>query len=86
MRNLRKRQTLTAVHDKASAWLGLGSSVAALLDQAEVPAAMSGVVLVMLYLADITALHVTVPASVEVDTYNAVEVQVVRRVISSTSS
>ncbi len=78
VRNLRKRQTLTAVHDKASAWLGLGSSISALLDQAEVRAAMPGVVLVMLYLAGIAALHVTVPASIEVNTYNAVEV--VRRV------
>ncbi len=69
--DLHTRQTLTAIHDKTSAWLGLGSSLLALLDQIKLPSAISSVAYIGSYLAGIAVLHITIPASVSVNTYNA---------------
>ncbi len=71
IRDLHTRQTLTAIHDKASAWLGLGSSLFALMDQITLPSSVSHVALIGSYLAGIAVLHVTIPASMSVNTYNA---------------
>ncbi|KAI6099336.1 hypothetical protein EDD16DRAFT_509663 [Pisolithus croceorrhizus] len=58
-RDLLQRQTLTATHDKANAWGGLGAALNILLMQFNLTAAAGGVLLVMLYLGGITALHIT---------------------------
>lgn len=71
VRDLRTQQTLTAIHDKTSAWLGLGSSLATLVDQVKVPATVSGVLFIVLYLAGIAVLHVVIPAAISVNVYNA---------------
>ncbi|KAI0734347.1 hypothetical protein BC629DRAFT_505756 [Irpex lacteus] len=69
--DLNTRQTLTAIHDKTSAWLGLGSSLLALIDQFKLPSAVPSVICTGIYLAGIAALHITIPASVSINTYNA---------------
>lgn len=70
VRDLHTRQTLTAIHDKSSAWLGLGSAVFSLMNQTKISAALSGVFFIILYLGGIAVLHVAIPASVSVITYN----------------
>lgn len=69
--DLNTRQTLTAIHDKTSAWLGLGSSLLALIDQFKLPSAVPSVICTGIYLAGIAALHITIPAFVSINTYNA---------------
>ncbi|KAI0750551.1 hypothetical protein BC629DRAFT_1598872 [Irpex lacteus] len=69
--DLHTRQTLTAIHDKTSAWLGLGSSLLAIVDQIKLPSAVFSVAFIGSYLLGIAALHITIPASVSVNTYNA---------------
>lgn len=54
-------QTLTAIHDKSTTWLGLGSAFASLWQQFKLPAAVPGVVLIILYLLATFALHITIP-------------------------
>ncbi|KAI0777092.1 hypothetical protein BC629DRAFT_632196 [Irpex lacteus] len=69
--DLHTRQTLTAIHDKTSAWLGLGSSLLAIVDQIKLPSVVFSVAFIGSYLLGIAALHITIPASVSVNTYNA---------------
>ncbi|KAI0089620.1 hypothetical protein BDY19DRAFT_114224 [Irpex rosettiformis] len=69
--DLHTQQTLTAIHDKSSAWLGIGSSIFVLVDQVKIPAAISSVVYITTYLTGVAVLHITLPASVSVNTYNA---------------
>lgn len=64
------RQTLSAIHDKSSAWLSLGSSVFSLWHQLQVPAATSGVIQITLYLLGIFVLHITIPTIASVVVYN----------------
>ncbi|KAI0089621.1 hypothetical protein BDY19DRAFT_114029 [Irpex rosettiformis] len=71
IRDLHTQQTLTAIHDKLTAWLGLGSSLMALVDQIRIPAAVSNVVFIAIYLCGVAVLHITIPASVGVSTYDA---------------
>ena len=69
-RDLRTRQTLTAIHDKNSAWLGIGSAGIGLWEQAKLLSAISGISGIALYLFGIYVLHVTIPALVHVSAYN----------------
>ena len=64
------RQTLTAIHDKSSAWLGLGSSISVLMDQLKLPTAAPKVMFTFLYLGGISTLHIAIPATLNVNTYN----------------
>lgn len=64
------RQTLTAIHDKNAAWLGLGSAFGSLWQQLELPAAVYGVALITLYLLGIFALHITIPSLFHVVPFN----------------
>ena len=61
-RDLHSRQTLTAVHDKNNAWLGLASSLTTVFQQCSSRAAPVGVIAITLYLSSIFALHITIPA------------------------
>ncbi|KAJ7123478.1 hypothetical protein C8R44DRAFT_875668 [Mycena epipterygia] len=70
-RNLRMDQTLTATHDNAAAWTGIGSSVFYLWHQKVVPASILGIFSVFLYLANILVLHVTTPALFSLETFNS---------------
>ncbi|KAJ7605649.1 hypothetical protein FB45DRAFT_1042131 [Roridomyces roridus] len=60
-RDLHRRQLLTATHDNAVAWSGLGSAVARLWDQRAIPASSIGVLTALTYLASISALHTAFP-------------------------
>ncbi|KAI6041648.1 hypothetical protein EDC04DRAFT_2601576 [Pisolithus marmoratus] len=54
--NLMKEQTLTEIHDKTTAWTGIGAAIHLLLSQHKVA---RGVYLVILYFGGILAFHVT---------------------------
>ncbi|KAI6009669.1 hypothetical protein EDC04DRAFT_2773203, partial [Pisolithus marmoratus] len=56
---LLEKQTLTAIHDKASAWNGLGAGLNNLWDQFKVQGATSGGLLVTVYLGGIFVHHIT---------------------------
>lgn len=72
--NFYTRQTLTAIHDKLSAWLGLGSSLSVLSNQIARPAALSGVTAIALYLGDVAILHIAIPTSFTVNVFNSTHV------------
>ena len=69
-RDLQTRQTLTAIHDKSAAWLGLAASVSSLWQQFKIPTAVWGVLHITLYLGGIFALHITVPSLFHVVPFN----------------
>lgn len=54
-------QTLSAIHDKSSAWLGLGSSVFAMLRQKSLSTDIMGIVATLLYLLSICIIHTAFP-------------------------
>ncbi|KAJ7613442.1 hypothetical protein FB45DRAFT_1036380 [Roridomyces roridus] len=60
-RDLHKRQLLTAMHDNADAWSGLGSAIVRLWQQWDVPASPIGVLSALSYLASILVLHTAFP-------------------------
>ncbi|KAJ7885217.1 hypothetical protein B0H13DRAFT_1889637 [Mycena leptocephala] len=63
-------QTLTANHDIAAAWAGLGSSMDLIWSQKAVPASIVGVLATFLYLGNILVLHITVPALFSLQSFN----------------
>ncbi|KAJ6507623.1 hypothetical protein DFH09DRAFT_1101011 [Mycena vulgaris] len=70
-RGLRTDQTLTATHDSAAAWSGMGSAVFQLWNQKALPASLVGVLSAFLYLGNILALHITAPALFSSETFNS---------------
>ncbi|KAJ6491072.1 hypothetical protein C8R45DRAFT_1213169 [Mycena sanguinolenta] len=77
-RNIKLDQTLTATHDTAAAWTGIGSAISCLWNQRIVPASLGGVLLIFMYLGSILALHITTPALFSVETFNATRLDQVR--------
>ncbi|KAF7328417.1 hypothetical protein MVEN_02557600 [Mycena venus] len=69
-RILRFGRTLTAAHDNATAWSGLGSGLETLFDQIAVPSSAISILLIVGYLLNISVLHVTIPALFSVQTFN----------------
>lgn len=65
------RQTLTAIHDKSSAWLGLGSASVSLWQQLKLRAAALGVLGIATYLLGVFVLHITIPGLFHVVPFNA---------------
>ncbi|KAJ6491161.1 hypothetical protein C8R45DRAFT_1138236 [Mycena sanguinolenta] len=70
-RSVKADQTLTATHDTAAAWTGIGSAISCLWNQRIVPVSAGGVLLIFMYLGSILALHITTPALFSVETFNA---------------
>ncbi|KAJ7738879.1 hypothetical protein B0H14DRAFT_490558 [Mycena olivaceomarginata] len=70
-RSLRAHQTLTATHDSAAAWTGIGSALVQLWSQRTTPGSIIGVLSVFLYLANILVLHITTPALFTFETFNS---------------
>ncbi|KAJ7038691.1 hypothetical protein C8F04DRAFT_1231865, partial [Mycena alexandri] len=68
--NLHIKKTLTATHDNATAWSGIGSALVTLLDQIAVTSSVLGTLSVFGYLATISALHVTTPALFSIQAFN----------------
>lgn len=69
-RILRTRQTLTAVHDHYDAWSGFGAALTTLNRQADLPSSVWGISAVAAYLLAVSALHVTVPSTFSLATFN----------------
>ena len=69
-RDLSQRQTLTAIHDKASAWLGIGSAITAVVQQAKLQTAVWGVIHIALYFIGVFILHVSIPSLFHVVPFN----------------
>ncbi|KAJ7697718.1 hypothetical protein B0H17DRAFT_1130312 [Mycena rosella] len=69
-RNLEMNRTLTATHDTAAAWAGIGSATIRVWRQKTIPASVFGVFTVFLYLGNITTLHITTPSLFSLQTFN----------------
>ncbi|KAJ7167907.1 hypothetical protein C8R46DRAFT_1350814 [Mycena filopes] len=69
-RSLQVEQTLTATHDHAAAWTGIGSAMLHIWRQKTVAASWTGTLAVFLYLGNILALHISTPALFSIETFN----------------
>lgn len=69
--DLLTRQTLTSIHDKSGAWLGLGSAVMAVWQQTKLRTGAWGISAITVYLLSVFALHITIPGLLHVVPYNA---------------
>ncbi|KAJ7469780.1 hypothetical protein B0H11DRAFT_2043369 [Mycena galericulata] len=70
-RNLQRDQTLTATHDTAAAWAGIGSAIFHLWSQRAVPASVLAVLSTVAYLSSVLVLHITTPALFSLEAFNA---------------
>jgi hypothetical protein len=70
-KNLRTNQTLTATHDSAAAWEGIGSAVVRVWDQHSVRASIAGVLSPVLYLGSILVVHITTLALFSLEAFNS---------------
>lgn len=70
-RDLLTRQTLTAIHDRSGAWLGLGAAAVAVWQQTKLRTAAWSVAAIMAYLLCVFVLHITIPGLLHVVPYNA---------------
>ncbi|KAF8912635.1 hypothetical protein CPB85DRAFT_1252533 [Mucidula mucida] len=68
---LHKDVTITALHDTASAWSGLGSAARALSRQFSLPSAWWPVASALLYLGGIAVFHISTPSLLNLETFNA---------------
>lgn len=68
-RGLHLRQTITALHDRSQAWLGLGSALGAVT--APHASARLGVGAITAYLLCMFVLHNTAPALLNLETFDA---------------
>jgi hypothetical protein len=64
-------QTLTATHDNAAAWAGIGATVLHIWHQTAVRASAFGVLFVFVYLSSILILHITTSSLFSLETFNA---------------
>ncbi|KAJ7475479.1 hypothetical protein B0H11DRAFT_1727511, partial [Mycena galericulata] len=69
--SIQKTQTLTATHDHAAAWAGIGAAISHLWYQKAVPASITGVLSVLFYLGNILILHITTPALFSLATFTS---------------
>ncbi|GJE88181.1 hypothetical protein PsYK624_042640 [Phanerochaete sordida] len=70
-RDLNTPQTLTALHDKSSAWLGVGSALVSLWQQTKLRVATGGVLSITLYLLGVFTVHISIPSTLHLQLYNA---------------
>ncbi|KAJ7190386.1 hypothetical protein GGX14DRAFT_605978 [Mycena pura] len=71
MQRTTELMTLTAMHDNISVWAGLGSALSTLFNQVSVPASVLGTLSIVVYLGCISTLHISIPAMLSVDAFNA---------------
>ncbi|KAJ7695561.1 hypothetical protein B0H16DRAFT_1842898 [Mycena metata] len=69
-RSLQVDRTLTAMHDHAAAWTGIGSAMLHIWHQKTVAASLTGTFTVFLYLGNILVLHISTPALFSLQTFN----------------
>lgn len=84
-KDMHTRQTLTAIHDKSSAWLGLGSAAFSAWKQTRLRAAPWGVLCITLYLLGVFTLHVTIPGLFHIVPFNATVPSVQRTDLANVS-
>ncbi|KAJ7240938.1 hypothetical protein C8J57DRAFT_1527270 [Mycena rebaudengoi] len=72
-RDLRRWQSLSATHDSAAAWSGIGSALAGVFAQRNLPSSLVGVLSAFIYLSSILALHITTPALFAVEAFNSTQ-------------
>ncbi|KAJ7192930.1 hypothetical protein GGX14DRAFT_479502 [Mycena pura] len=70
-KNLVQWQFLTATHDLAAAWTGIGSAISCLWQQQTICSSFAGIFSVLAYLASILTLHVTTPSLFAVEIFNS---------------
>ncbi|KAJ7156302.1 hypothetical protein C8R46DRAFT_1040834 [Mycena filopes] len=70
-RSLQIKQTVTAIHDSAAAWAGIGSAILHLWRQTAVRGSTFGVLSALVYLGNILVLHITTPALFSVVAFNS---------------
>lgn len=69
-KTLHRVQTLTEVHDKHTAWSGFGAAMMTVFSQRTLPTSVWGVFAIAGYLLSILVLHITVPATFSLATFN----------------
>ncbi|KAJ7763030.1 hypothetical protein B0H16DRAFT_505164 [Mycena metata] len=69
-RSLQVDRTLTAMHDHAAAWTGIGSALLHIWHQKAAAASLTGTFAVFLYLGNILVLHISTPALFSLQTFN----------------
>ncbi|KAJ7763001.1 hypothetical protein B0H16DRAFT_1883883 [Mycena metata] len=69
-RSLQVNQTLTAMHDHAAAWTGIGSAMLHIWHQKTATASLTGAFAVFLYLGNILILHISTPALFSLQTFD----------------
>ncbi|KAJ7510553.1 hypothetical protein B0H11DRAFT_2183421 [Mycena galericulata] len=67
--SIQRTQTLTATHDHAAAWAGIGAAISHIWYQKAVPASIIGVLSVLFYLGTVLILHITTPALFSLATF-----------------
>lgn len=68
-RSIQLDQTLTATHDHAAAWVGIGAAISYIQHQKALPVSIGGIVSIFLYLGNILVLHITIPAVLSLATF-----------------
>ncbi|KAJ7321553.1 hypothetical protein DFH08DRAFT_712925, partial [Mycena albidolilacea] len=68
--SIREYCTITTTHDKFSCWSGIGSSLSTLYKQISLPVSVGPTLAITAYLLGLSALHVTTPALLSVETFN----------------
>ncbi|KAH0828806.1 hypothetical protein J3R83DRAFT_3254 [Lanmaoa asiatica] len=69
--SLSRHQKLTTTHDISEAWGGLGAAILTLWQQTKIAASTITTILVFLYLACVSVLHVASPTIMQFQPYNA---------------
>ncbi|KAJ7911718.1 hypothetical protein B0H13DRAFT_2328098 [Mycena leptocephala] len=72
-RDLRRWQSLSVTHDSAASWNGIGSALAGVFAQRDLPSSLVGVLSAFIYLSGILALHITTPALFAVEAFNSTQ-------------
>ncbi|KAJ7191968.1 hypothetical protein GGX14DRAFT_596714 [Mycena pura] len=67
---IHKYSLLTAIHEKSIAWTGIGSAFSTLYEKIKSPGPCLEILIIWLYLATISGLHVTTSALVSVESFN----------------
>lgn len=68
---------MTATHDIAAAWTGIGAAILRLWYQRMVRTSAVGVLCAFIYLANILVLHVTSPAMFSAEPFNTTQILVI---------
>jgi hypothetical protein len=70
LKNVTRRQTVTALHDTMNAWRGLGSALECLWQQSTVPASRWSILSITAYLTCVFSLHVVSSSIIQLQTFN----------------